>query len=1319
MNNRYQRSRHGIHNLTRPEIVADPHRYIDSIAELGPLFFDEVGKVWVCSGYAESKAVLADYRRFSSTRTHDAGELLERGFPEAAEVAGIIREQLLFTDPPKHDRVRDPLRGEFTNGAVTARDEALRELVDNALRELPAQGTFDLVAEYAATFPPRLVTLLLGMPGREADVTRWADGYERLIGSLSALPQLRDREILPTLREAMDASRAEVARGRGGEGNDLIATLAARLLADDELSSDNGAHAEHVIAANCLVLAAGGYQTLTQLITTGLLRLADNPSQRELLRTDPELVDGAIEEFLRIDGSSQYVARRATESVEIGDRTIAEGDTVLVHLAAANLDPRVFTEPKRLDITRREAKHLGFGLGRHYCAGAPLAERMARWAILGFLDRFDEYELADRPDALTWGRHANTRCPEHAWLRTGPAVETPAAEIPAAANVAAAGATTELDRHRQVEEWNNTATPIPPHNGWHQLVEYWAQLTPHAHAIEDEQGTHSYRELDRRANALAATLRSYGVQPGSIVGVLVDRCADLAVAALAIAKAGGAFLLADPESPPERLRAMADESRAELIIASPATRSRLDSIGLPAAALVPDTGREADAPPNTGASRGCTAYLVFTSGTTGRPKGIAIDHEAVLNLHTAQRHVLRIAPTDRILQFLSPNFDGCFFEMLLALSAGATLVFAPTSRLVVGRPLWRTLRERRVSTVVLTPSVWAALPEDPLPDLRIAGAAGERLPAPVAARWSAPGRRFVNLYGPAETAVWATWHEVSDPLSAPPIGRPVANKRVYVMDDDMRPLGIGQSGELYVGGVGVGRYLSQPHLMEERFAVDPFAARTGALIYRTGDVGRRLPDGSLEYLGRRERQVEIRGRRIELEEIERVLETAPGVRECAVTAHEGRLTATIVAGGNGVDEAEIREYLAARLHSGMMPAAVVVVANLPRTAVGKREQPLVSTPVPPALPASAAADTEVVGGAATLATWRLTRIFADCLDIAPQMVRSDTDFFSAGGDSLALSELIARTEEEFGVELDIDQLLAKPAPEALASSILGIVDGNQNLVNSLREHARAGAPEAFSEVSDGEPIGLEVLAEGSAHSGTVLLIHGTMDSATAFRKVATRLEGWTVVSYDRRGWAGSRTRASEGLTLDDHVSDLVRVLRTLPKPVVAGHSYGGLVALCAAARQPGLVDAVVAYEPPLRWLPWWPADEEWQHLVSEKVPDGPAAVARALIGAVTGRAPRAKAGDPGLAADGAAVLTEMTDPGVDVPSFEPVALEVPLVVAAGEKSLAHHREVSRRLADLAPNATFAEVPGARHIGHVTHAAQFAQLVERAAAEAGQ
>ena len=1368
MNNNYNRSRHGIHNLSRPEVVADPRRYIDAIAELGPLFFDEVGKVWVCSGHAESKSILADHRRFSSTRVHDPAELSARGFDEAAEVAEIIREQLLFTDPPKQTRVRDAMRGAFTKAAVEELDTKLKALVDAALATLPERGDVDVAAGYAANFPPRLVTLLLGMPGREDDATRWADGYERLIGSLSSLPHLRDKEILPVLREAMAAFADEVRQRRLGGGDDLIATLTGQLLTG-EPSAEDAALAEHVIAANCLVLVAGGYQTLTQLITTGVRLLAEYPDQQQLLRDDPSLIDGAIDEFLRLDGSSQYVARQATANMEIAGVNIAQGDTVLVHLAAANLDPRVFGDPRKLDITRRDAKHLGFGLGRHYCVGAPLAERMARWAILGFLERYPEYGTADRPDALVWGRHANTRCPAHAWLRVGPDPEPAPAQVPGpraetvvvvpvpvhdaalpaaparpveAVTAAArpAPVATDLDRHRQVEEWNNTTTPLPAHNGWHHLVEYWARLTPDATAVEDETGAHTYRELDERANALAAVLRTHNVQPGSVVGVFVDRCADLALVALAIAKAGGAFLLADPDSPPERLRAMADESRAELIIASASTRPRLDTIDLATTVLVPDTRARAEHPPNTGANLGTTAYVVFTSGTTGRPKGIAIDHESVVNLHGAQRHVLRVAPTDRVLQFLSPNFDGCFFEVLAALSAGATLVFAAPSRLVVGPPLLRTLRDRRVTMVVCTPSVWAALPDDPLPDLRIACAAGERLPAPVAARWFAPNRRFLNLYGPAETAVWATWHEVTDPVTAPPIGRPVANKRVYVVDEHLTPAGIGESGELCIGGIGVGRYLSQPHLMQQRFAVDPFATRTGELMYRTGDIGRRLPDGSLEYLGRRDRQVKIRGQRIELEEVERVLETAPGVRECAVSAHEGKLTATIVPAGASIDEAEIRQYLAARLHSGMMPATMVTVATLPRTAVGKRQQPLASTagpdsqavpapvePVPvtvarppvatPPAPPTAPVRTEEsvpAGEATSLATWRLSRIFAECLDIPAQTVRTDTDFFSIGGDSLALSELIARTEEEFGVELDIDELLAKPAPGPLAESVLGGGTVDRALLDGLREHASETALDPAPAVEDGAAPALEVLAESAQPAGTAVLVHGTMDRASAFRRVAGKLKGWSVLGYDRRGWAGSRELGHAGLTLDDHVADLVRVLRTLDKPVVAGHSYGGLIAVCAAARHPELVGSVVAYEPPLRWFPWWPADEQWQRVVSEQADNGPAAVAAALITAVTGR-PVAGGGDEAeLAADGAAVLTEMTDPGVDAPSFEPAAVGVPLLVAAGGKSLSHHREVSVRLADLAPHGTFVDVPGARHVGHVTHAAQFAKLVEQSA-----
>ncbi|MEU4448482.1 alpha/beta hydrolase [Actinosynnema sp. NPDC050801] len=224
----------------------------------------------------------------------------------------------------------------------------------------------------------------------------------------------------------------------------------------------------------------------------------------------------------------------------------------------------------------------------------------------------------------------------------------------------------------------------------------------------------------------------------------------------------------------------------------------------------------------------------------------------------------------------------------------------------------------------------------------------------------------------------------------------------------------------------------------------------------------------------------------------------------------------------------------------------------------------------------------------------------------------------------------------------------------------------------------------------------------------VVLVHGSLDRHISFRQVAAHLPDWTVVGYDRRGWGGSRALGDATTTLEDHVEDLTTILAAHPGAVVAGHSYGGLVALCAAARSPELVRAVVAYEPPVRWLPWWPPTAPWEQLVRDAEPHGPAAVAEELLRAVTGRPPATSRRQ--LEEDGAALVTEMGDHSLDTPLFDPVALDVPVVVGAGADTLPHHRETALHLAALAPAGRFREIAGAGHAAHVTHPAAFAELI---------
>ncbi|MEU6020323.1 amino acid adenylation domain-containing protein [Micromonospora sp. NPDC047134] len=1098
--------RHGIHLLGRPEVIADPTGYFDAVAELGPLFYDTVARVWVCSGYAEAAEILSDHRRFRSARIHSAQTLTSRGLSEFAGVGGMLLEQMIFMDPPDQVEIRAAVRDQFAPSRVRQRDPELRDIATAMVEALPERGEVDLVEDFAQRLHVALAETLLAVTGQPQRLVAWADAYGRLIGSLSTLPNLRDRAVLPVLDEAMAYFRAEAQRRLTEPGPDLVSSLAQALAGRPRSSNRDTEYGLETVAANCVVFTAGGYQTLTHLVCTGLLHLAAHPDQQALLRDRPELIDQAIDEFMRIDGSSQYLARQVAEDLELAGVALRAGQSVVVLPGAANLDPRRFTDPRRLDITRQQGRHLGFGMGRHHCIGAPYAQRLAGWAILAFLDRFPHYRLADRPDALQWGPHVNTRCPAHAWTTLHPTDEpapaagagldrfprpepvarittdpqpsgcpvTAVAPVSPVTPVAPATPGQSADPwYEQLVTWNDTAAPLGTLRLWHEVFAHRAGLDPEAVAVLDRGVPHTYREIEERANALARELRTRGVEPERVVGVVLDRSVELLIATLAIGKAGGAFLLAEHTCPPERLRVMLQEASVGIVLTDPASAARLAARQLAADLLVvPGTGRAPTAPV-TGVAPGNTAYVVFTSGTTGKPKAIAISHEAVVNLHLAQRRVFGIRPSDRILQFLSPNFDGCVFDLTMAALGGAVLVTVPLTELTVGPPLLRTMRRYGITVATLTPSVWAALAPDPLPDLRIAAAAGERLPAGVLRRWAAPGRRFLNLYGPAETAVWATWHECDPAEEEPPIGRPVPNKRVYLLDEALRPVPVGQPGELCIGGLGVGRYLGQPELMEQRFRPDPFDTRPGRLIYRTGDICRWRPEGTLEYLGRRDRQAKIRGQRVELDEVERVLQDAPGVLQCSVVERDGQLTALVVLDGStgGRDpvpgrQEKITAHLASRLHSAMIPSRFEFLDELPRTLTGKtsheQRDPAVREPLPPttanppALPrvptpaAPAPADSTPTPPAAvppsadpqtftrlTQLTWRIARIFATSLQVPQHRIRADSDFYSLGGDSLAGAELLAALEAEAGLLLDVEDLLIKPTPEGIATQLIG------------------------------------------------------------------------------------------------------------------------------------------------------------------------------------------------------------------------------------------------------------------------------------------
>ncbi len=1070
----WDRRRHSLLNTGRPDVIADPVPFYRAVAELPPVYWDETSKVWVCRGYAEVSAVLRDHNRFRSGRRHSSEALGSRGMADAAHVQRLLDQQLLFLDPPDHTTAREALRAAFTPAATANRECAVAGVVQELLERLPDHGPVDVVGAYAGPLPVRLNAVRLGLTDRVDQLREWADAYGALLGSVGSLPRIQDRRVVPVLQEARESLRGLVAERRAGDGEDLISVF-ARALAPPDLAGDQLEQRLDCAAANLLVVVAGGYETLSQLIAAGLMLLSRHPDQLARLRAEPELIGSAISEIMRLDGSSQFVARVAAEDVVVGGQHIAAGSSVVALLAAANRDAAQFSpDPDAFDIGRAQGRHLGFAAGRHHCIGSVDAEQAARIALTAFIDRYPTFEPVPG-EAVTWGTHANTRCPTRVLMRVAgrrpcpagvrrraaagvlrPTSPGPDPRGPSAASApprpAAAGA-----RPRRVELTGRDiaglrALTVPPtalsaELLWPAAVAAVADRAPARVALRAATSTVSYERLVRTADVLAERLRHHGVEPGVVVGVLTDRSPGSYVAALAVGRAGAAFLAADSTCPRERLSDMLRQSRTAVLCTQRHLLELARSVapaGVEIVVVDVDELAAVPVPPPvvSGVNPGDPAYVVFTSGSSGRPKPIVITHLALLNLQVALRQVYRVTPDDRVLQWFSPHFDGWPFDLVTALTAGAQLVMAPTASRCVGPVLRDTLRDHGVTVATLTPTAWQSCPDLPsLPALRLAASAGEPLRAGLVTALTAPGRRVLNLYGPAEAAIWSTWHECHPAGGDPPIGVPIPNRRLYLLTAAGRPAPDGVVGELWIGGAGVGRYLGQPRLMQAGFAPDPLAGAPGELMYATGDLCRRRPDGSLDHIGRADRQIKLRGQRIEPEEIERSLEAVPGVQSAVVELVEGRLIARVVPDpGAEVDPSVLTEHLRARVHSAMVPV-VHVGGRTGMSLTGKRlvvemdhaesrgracpahdPRPERDTPVHP-------------GGSSrrhTVLTWSIARLIASQLQIPQAQVRVGTDFFTLGGDSLSLSELLVAIEDGFGVVLALDAVLTEPSPAELA-----------------------------------------------------------------------------------------------------------------------------------------------------------------------------------------------------------------------------------------------------------------------------------------------
>ncbi|MGJ5176283.1 amino acid adenylation domain-containing protein [Bradyrhizobium oligotrophicum] len=571
-----------------------------------------------------------------------------------------------------------------------------------------------------------------------------------------------------------------------------------------------------------------------------------------------------------------------------------------------------------------------------------------------------------------------------------------------------------------------------------EQIEAQAARKPNAVAIVCGERRMSYAELNARSNRLAQRLKERGIGPDVVVGLALERSQTMMIALLAVLKAGGAYLPLDPDYPADRLAHMLRDSGARLLLTQATLRDRfapaLADGGAEAWLLDDTTGRGDDHAGNLGLCihPESLAYLIYTSGSTGLPKGVMVRHGAVTNFLATMAEQPGITADDRVLGLTSLSFDIAVLELWLPLAHGARIVLADRATAHDPAALKAMVTEHGVTTIQATPSSWRMLLDHDseqawLPERCRVLSGGEALAPDLAQRLRAISKQVWNLYGPTETTVWSARRRLDAAESAPSLGGPIGNTALYVLDANFNPAPVGVAGELFIGGEGLARgYWGREGLSAERFVPDPFAA-AGARLYRTGDLVRWRPDGMLDYVGRADHQVKIRGHRIELGEVEARLRAQRGVRDCVVVAQEfvgGPQLFGYVSGDDALDGADLRAALKSVLPDYMVPLQVMVLPQLPLTPNGKIDRRKLPAPFQGQ---AGGRDHAVPVGEIEIT---LAAIWEEVLGV-DRVGRNDR-FFDLGGHSLLAVRLMSRVSQEFGTSIALSKLFAHPELEEFA-----------------------------------------------------------------------------------------------------------------------------------------------------------------------------------------------------------------------------------------------------------------------------------------------
>ena len=735
----------------------------------------------------------------------------------------------------------------------------------------------------------------------------------------------------------------------------------------------------------------------------------------------------------------------------------------------------------------------------------------------------------------------------------------------------------------------------------HQLVQAQVERTPDATAIVEGSRRLSYRELDSRANRLAAYLRRRGIGPEVPVAICLKRSTNLVVSMLAVLKAGGVCVPLDPAYPAERLEYMLEDTRAAVLLTQDdvlpfQVKNFTQTIDLPAAWGRID--RESSDPWACAVTPGNIAHIIYTSGSTGKPRGVLLTHAGMVNHHVAAQKLYDLQSSDRVLQFSSISFDIALEEIFPTWIAGATLILRTESTPLGARDFMHWIGEQRVTVLDLPTAYWhelvhqlSGLKQPMPPTMRLVIVGGEKASAKALASWNrlvAGKIRWINTYGPSEASIIATAYEPSADITwessaSIPIGRPIANTQIYLLDPDLHPVPSGTSGELHIGGVGLARgYLNQPQRSIEKFIKNPFRTDPEARLYKTGDMARFLPNGEIDFLGRCDNQVKIRGFRVEMGEVESALAQHSEVQESVVVVSEDdrgskQLVAYVVPVRKpGPAVLQLRSFLTEKLPEYMIPSAFVTLDRLPLTPNGKVDKKALPDPAPGQLGVG-----QKGKGPRDPLQAQIVHIWESVLGKAP--IGTDENFFDLGGHSLLAVRLLHSMEQAFGKRLPITTILHAPTIEQFAALL----------------QKEKWSPAWSSLVS----------MRASGTTPPFFCVHGIGGTVLRFRDLA-RFMGNDQPFY------GLQAQGLDGkLPLHTRVEDMaahyikeIQIVQPRGPYYIGGYSFGGMVALemahqlGAEGHALGLVVLLDTFAEDLksgslfRTYLTLPLDQQWMHL---------------------------------------------------------------------------------------------------------------------------